>query len=90
MLAVIFILFSSFSSNPNIGANLRQLLVNKFQKTSTRELKPIFTAVTQSILELLSEGYIEKKEKNKGKWGLTDFFKVFVPSSVHHPYLKLN
>jgi hypothetical protein len=63
--------------------------MNKFQKTSTRELKPIFTAVTQSILELLSEGYIEKKEKNKGKWGLTDFFKVFV-GSLHHPYPKSN
>jgi hypothetical protein len=74
-------LFSSCSSNPKIGANLRQLLIYKFQKSSTRELKPIFSAVTESILELLSEGYIEKKEKNKSKWGLIDFFKVFAPSS---------
>lgn len=59
-----------------MGEDLRQLLKEKFGKRHPREFKGIWTAVTGSILDLLSETYIDRNEKGKDRWRLIEFLKV--------------
>ena len=68
---------------------LNKDLIEKFGSLTPQDLKPIYIAVTGSILDLLSEGFIEKKEKRKAHWRIRDFLKVFLFYSILL-FIKLN
>jgi hypothetical protein len=63
---------------------LNKDLIEKFGSLTPQDLKLIYIAVTGSILDLLSEGFIEKKEKCKAHWRIHDFLKVFLFYSISY------
>jgi hypothetical protein len=62
-----------------MGETMGKLLKDKFTKCHPREFRAVWTAITGSILDLLSEGFIYKHEKGKTRWGICEFLKVLVP-----------
>jgi hypothetical protein len=85
---VITHLLLSYSSLP-IGNSLRARLRKKIHELHLpRELRAIHTAVTGSILYVLSEQYIDKSEVNKKRWMINDHFKVLLTLSIK--IMKLN
>jgi hypothetical protein len=62
-----------------MGETIRHQLREKFAKRHLREFKGVWTAITGSILDLLSEGFFQEQEKSKERWSLHEFIKVLVP-----------
>lgn len=60
-----------------MGQNLKQLLLDRFNTFRVRDFKQLYTAVTESILLLLSEGYIHREEGTSYTWTILKFLKVF-------------
>ena len=60
-----------------MGQNLKQLLLDKFNTCRVKDFKQLYTAVTESILMLLSEGYIGRDEGTGYNWTILKFLKVF-------------
>ena len=63
-----------------MGENLSKLLANKYDGINrARELRAMHTAVTESILHLLCDGFVESCERNKARWMIIpDFLMVFL------------
>ena len=61
-----------------MGENIRKLLRDKFAKHHFREFKAVWIAATGSILDLLSERFIEDNDKNNFRWSIYEFLKVLV------------
>lgn len=59
---------------------MRVRLREKFAKRHLREFKGVWTAITGSILDILSEEFFQEQGKYKEKWSLHEFLKVLVPS----------
>jgi hypothetical protein len=67
-----------------MGATLKQLLLKKLEQLhQPREIKSIHIAVTGSILDLLSEGFIERHESGKKQFLIAEFFKVLSTLSIN-------
>jgi hypothetical protein len=62
-----------------MGETIRHQLREKFAKCYLQEFKGVWTAITGSILDLLSEGFFQEQEKLKDRWSLHEFIKVLVP-----------
>ena len=60
-----------------MGQNLKQLLLDKFNTFRVKDFKQLYTAVTESILMLLSAGYIHQEEGTGYTWTILKFLKVF-------------
>lgn len=66
-----------------MGQNLKKKLLNKFNTFRVHDFKQVYVAVTESILNLLSVGFIERKEKNDWAWRIREFLQVFDFSITH-------
>ena len=60
-----------------MGQNLKQLLLERFNTCRVKDFRQLYTAVTESILMLLSEGYIHEEEGTGYTWTILRFLKVF-------------
>lgn len=66
-----------------MGEGMKDRLKEKFAKRHLREFKGVWTAITGSILDLLSEEFFQEQEKYKERWSLHEFLRVLVPFIIN-------